>query len=126
MTEDTGAGESFAAFKDSFSYGSRTDLTFKFLKRLSPEDAARFLQELFGRLGDTCDDGRAERLVDHVCEWQRRAYAETEGPGGSSWTYADGPFTPLKTPWRPPAWCCWRPVGTSSTATIRGPSASRT
>ena len=98
MTEDTGAGESFAAFKDSFSYGSRTDLTFKFLKRLSPEDAARFLQELLGRLGDTCDDGRAERLVDHVCEWQRRAYAETEGPGGSSWTYADGPFTELKTP----------------------------
>lgn len=32
--------ESFEEFKDSFSYGSRNDLTFKFLKRLPPDDAA--------------------------------------------------------------------------------------
>jgi D-proline reductase (dithiol) PrdB len=92
MTTDAGPGESFEAFKDSFSYGSRTDLTFKFLKRLSAEDAARFFQGLLGQLGETCDDGRYERLVDLVCDWQRRAYAasmEAESP----WVYADGPFT---------------------------------
>jgi hypothetical protein len=40
MNQDRSHGETFAEFKDSFSYGSRTDLAFKFLKRLSPEDAA--------------------------------------------------------------------------------------
>ncbi len=98
MTAETGPSESFAAFKDSFSCGSRTDLTFKFLKHLPAEDAARFLQELLGRLGQTCQDGRYERLVDHVYEWQRRAYAESAGLVGSSRTYAEGPFTPLRTP----------------------------
>lgn len=98
LTPDPGPGESFEAFKSSFSYGPRTDLNFKFLKQLSAEEAARFLQDLLGQLGETCDDGRYERLVDHVCEWQRRAYSESAGPGGSSWTYAEGPFTSLRTP----------------------------
>lgn len=98
MTADAGPGESFEAFKNSFSYGSRTDLTFKFLKHLSGEDAAQLLQELLRRLSETCDDGRYEQLVDHVCEWQRRAYAESADSGGSPWTYAEGPFTPLRTP----------------------------
>ena len=35
--------ESFDEFKGSFSYGSRTDLNFKFLAGLSEEDAARFI-----------------------------------------------------------------------------------
>jgi hypothetical protein len=31
--------ETFEAFKDSFSYGSRIDLNVKFLKNLTPEEA---------------------------------------------------------------------------------------
>jgi hypothetical protein len=38
--------ESFEGFKNSFSYGSRTDMNFKFLKNLSEEDAAQFFQDL--------------------------------------------------------------------------------
>lgn len=97
-TGAAGPGESFEAFKDSFSYGPRTDLSFKFLKRLSAEEAARFFQDLLGQLGETCDDGRYERLVDHVCDWQRRAYAASTDAAGSPWVYADGPFTRLEKP----------------------------
>lgn len=85
--------ESFAEFKNSFAYGSRSDLNFKFLKNLSDADAARFFQDLLYRLSDTFDDGDLGRLLDHVFAWQARAYA-----GPSRWTYADGPFTSLRKP----------------------------
>lgn len=93
MASDSPDLESFAAFKDSFSYGSRSDLNFKFLKALGDQDAARFFQELLWKLGDTLDDGCSERLVAHVYEWQMRGYA-----GEGRQAYADGPFTPLKKP----------------------------
>ena len=37
--------ESFQGFKDSFAYGSRTDLNFKFLKALSSDEAAEFFAD---------------------------------------------------------------------------------
>ena len=94
MNQDRSRGETFAQFKDSFSYGSRTDLAFKFLKRLSPEDAAEFFQVLLQKLGETVDDGDADRLVQHAYAWQVRAYAAAE----RHFVYDDRPFTPLRTP----------------------------
>jgi len=85
--------ESFAEFKQSFSYGSRTDLNFKFLKSLSDEAAAQFLQALLWKLGDSFDDGNIDRLVAHVRAGQEQAYAD---PG--EWRYDQGPFTPLQKP----------------------------
>jgi D-proline reductase (dithiol) PrdB len=93
MTESNRAEETFQGFKDSFSYGSRTDLSFKFLKSLTPEEAARFFQQLLRKLGQAMDDGGFDRLVDHAVEWQVRGYA-----GEPRWTYDDGPFTPLRRP----------------------------
>lgn len=91
------AAETFEEFKDSFSYGSRTDLAFKFLKKLPADEAGRFFAELLGRLGSTTDDGDAQRLVDLACEWQVRGY--TPGPGEPrAWTYDDGPFAPMAVP----------------------------
>ena len=84
---------SFEEFKKSFAYGSRNDLNFKFLAGLSDEDAATFFQELLWKLGDTLDDGSADRLIAHAVAWQVRAYA-----GEGSKTYDDGPFTPLRKP----------------------------
>jgi D-proline reductase (dithiol) PrdB len=92
--EDHNADESFAAFKDSFSYGSRSDLAFKFLKRLSPHDAAAFFQHLLTALGETIDDGDADRLVQLAYEWQARAYAAAD----RQYTYDNGPFTALAKP----------------------------
>jgi hypothetical protein len=92
MSDDT-QHESFEEFKSSFSYGSRTDLGFKFIASLSDQDAARFLQDLLWKLGDAFDDGQFERIVEHVYEGQVRAYA-----GEGKWAYAEGPFTPLHKP----------------------------
>lgn len=60
MTDDS-PSESFEAFKNSFSYGSRTDLNFKFLTNLSNEDAARFFQELVWKVADSFEAGRHAR-----------------------------------------------------------------
>jgi hypothetical protein len=85
--------ETFTDFKNSFAYGTRSDLNFKFLKNLSDEDAASFFQGLLQDLSNTLDDGNLQRLYKHVSALQARAYA---GPG--RWVYADGPFAPLAKP----------------------------
>ncbi len=90
---DDAKQESFEAFKNSFAYGSRTDLNFKFLADLSDQEAARFIRGVLWKLGDVIDDGRFDRIVDHVYEWQIKAYA-----GEGRWTYTEGPFAPLRKP----------------------------
>ncbi len=80
-------GESFADFKNSFSYGSRADHNFKFLKGLSDEEAARYLQDLLWQLTEAIDDGNVGRLADLTLEYQSRSYA-----GATSWAYDEGPF----------------------------------
>ena len=91
---DTPKPESFEDFKKSFSYGSRTDLNFKFLANLADDQAANFLQDLLWKLGDAFDDGNFARIVEHVCAWQTQAYFSTD----KKFTYDDGPFTPLPKP----------------------------
>jgi hypothetical protein len=93
VTDKEPHAESFEAFKNSFYYGSRTDLSFKFLASLSSEDAARFFQDLLWKLGECFDDGQYGRLLEHVDAWQVRGYAK---PG--SFAYDDRPFTPLRKP----------------------------
>lgn len=82
--------ETFEDFKRSFSYGTRNDLNFKFLSALSDDDAAQFFQDLLWKLGDVFDDGDSSRIIDHVINWQNRAYSQA-----GRWTYDDVPFTPL-------------------------------
>jgi hypothetical protein len=85
------AQESFSAFKNSFAYGTRSDLSFKFIKNLPEADASQFFQHLLYHLSDTFDDRDLDRVQEHVRAWQARAYA-----GAGRWTYTDGPFTPLQ------------------------------
>ena len=91
---DTPKTESFEDFKKSFSYGSRTDLNFKFLANLADDKAAQFFQDLLWKLGDAFDDGNFAPIVEHVCAWQKQAYFGTD----KKFTYDDGPFTPLPKP----------------------------
>jgi hypothetical protein len=77
MTETPNSGtpsETFEEFKSSFSYGSRSNLDFKFLARLTVPEAAEFFTELLMHFSRTIDDGDAARLVDHARRWQQRAY----------------------------------------------------
>lgn len=97
LEEAEPVGESFADFKNSFFYGSRTDLLFKFMKNLPDAQAAEFLHGLLARLGETVDDGDLTRLLDHVYTWNVRGYAHEDSPK-NPWTYDDGPFTPLAKP----------------------------
>lgn len=90
---DKPTNESFEEFKNSFSYGSRSDMNFKFLKNLSDEDASGFFRDLLWKLGDAIDDGDFERVAEHIFQTQALAYA-----GPSRFIYETGPFTPLTKP----------------------------
>jgi hypothetical protein len=85
--------ETLESFAKSFSYGSRTDLNFKFLSKLSADQVGDFFQELLTRLGQVVDSGVYDPVHQHIYEWQIRAYAAVKG-----WTYGDGPFTRLTKP----------------------------
>ena len=98
MTEiPDGSGESFEQLKNSFSYGSRSDLSFKFLKSLDDDEAAEFFRGLLAEIGETFDDGDLDRIHDYVIEWQARGY--TPKPGAARhYVYEDRPFAPLRVP----------------------------
>lgn len=86
--------ETFEAFKDSFSYGSRTNLDAKFLKNLSAQDAAMFFEDLLQKLSESINDGAIDRLIQHVYNWQVRAYATDD----RRFSYDERPFAPLQKP----------------------------
>lgn len=85
--------ETFEQFKNSFSYGSRTDLIFKFLKSLPEDEAADWFQDLLWKLGDAHDSDDYSPVVEHIYATQVKVYA----PEGK-WTYDEGPFTPMGKP----------------------------
>ena len=90
-------GESIREFLDSFSYGSRNDLSFKFLKGMSEEEASQFLSLLLTKVGELYDGAPSDDLIDLAYQWQVDAY--TPKPGAErKWVYEDGPFTPLSKP----------------------------
>lgn len=93
MTEE--AGESFAEFRRSFSYGARNDLSFKFLKHMPDNEAAEFFRALLAALGDAYDTGDVAPLIGLTYEAQLAAYAREDM---SRWTYDAGPFAPLSKP----------------------------
>ncbi len=93
MKKEKEQRESFKEFKDSFSYGKRGNLNFKFLAQFSEERAADFLEALLQKLGDTLNDGDWGKIVDHVIEGQSLGYSKP-----SQFTYDSGPFQPLSKP----------------------------
>ena len=84
-------------FKDSFFYGSRSNLDFKFLADLPDDQAADFFADLLDGLGRTINDGDPTRLVDHARTWQQRAYsAHLESK--AAFSYDDVPLAQLRIP----------------------------
>ena len=75
MKKKTDPNESFKDFKDSFSYGKRNDLNFKFLSHLSEEQAADFLEGLLKKIGTSLNDGGWDRIIDHLIDGQSLGYA---------------------------------------------------
>ncbi|MGF1617867.1 MAG: hypothetical protein ACFCU2_08700 [Acidimicrobiia bacterium] len=86
--------ESFDDFKNSFAYGSRNDLSFKFLKRLDSSEAAEFLRLILSEMGELFDGAPPDRLIDLAYQYQVNAYQPQPGEK-RPFTYDDKPFTPL-------------------------------
>lgn len=86
--------ETFAEFRTSFAYGSRNDLNFKFLKAMSDDDAASFLQLVLDRIGDAYDTGDVAPLIAAAYDAQIAAYAPDPG-AVATYSYDDGPFVPF-------------------------------
>ena len=87
--------ETFEDFIKSFFYGSRSDLTFKFMADYSEEQASDFLRGLFATLVDAVDDNDLDAVKDAVMAGQIQGYSSGQLNG---FTYETGPFTPMKKP----------------------------
>ena len=66
MKEKGLATETFEEFLNSFFYGSRTDLNFKFIKELGPDAAGPFFQELFVSIASAIDSGGWQPVEETV------------------------------------------------------------
>lgn len=91
-------GETFEEFRRSFSYGSRNDLNFKFLKSATDEEAGEFFRVLLDELGEAYDTGRIEVLIQTAIDAQAAAYAPKPDATPAKHDYDDGPFTPTAMP----------------------------
>jgi len=92
-----GDKELFEDFKNSFFYGSRTDLSFKFLKGLDVDEAGEFFSALLHEVGGLFDDLSTDQLLDLVYQWQVRAYQPRPGVK-RPYVYEDRPFQVLGKP----------------------------
>ncbi len=87
--------ETFEEFKNSFGYGSRNNLSFKFLKNMDAKTAADFLEQLLAEIGDAYDTGDLDAVIDIVYRAQKAAYAPSEAADASA---VEEVFAPLSKP----------------------------
>lgn len=91
--------ETIEQFRQSFSYGSRSNLNFKFLAGLSDDEFGAFLEELLHAVAATTDDGDAKRVIDTAYRWQLEAYAGHLGdPAEFPHRHDDTPLSTLDKP----------------------------
>ncbi len=90
----TAEAMTFEAFRRSFYYGDHADMQFKYLARMTDEDAADAIAEMLQTVGEVVDTGDLDRLRQVVTDAQIRGYEPDEPPVP---TVEDAPFTPLST-----------------------------
>lgn len=88
MSEKNSSRETFEEFRKSFFYGSRSDLSFKFLDHLTDEQASELIQKLFRHVITAIDTGETEPLKQAMLEGQSVANSQPSG-----FIYNKGPFT---------------------------------
>lgn len=82
--------ETFDEFRASFSYGSRTDLNWKFLAKLSDSRAAEIVAEAMALMGRLGDRGDVDELTARLARWQAEAYSAEPVP--ERLHFDDAPF----------------------------------
>jgi hypothetical protein len=85
--------ESFDDFRNSFSYGSRADLLYKWFKTGSEQLAGDFIQELLDLTGGLVDTGDPQPIIEALIRAQSEAYS-----GVSHFEYDTRPFAKLDQP----------------------------
>ena len=91
--------ETIEDLRKSFWYGSRSNLSFKFLKDLSDAEFGDFLDELLTEVATTTDSGDPRGVIDVVYRWQIQAYAGHLGdPQDFPHRFDDVPINPLPKP----------------------------
>ncbi len=90
--------EAFETFRESFSYGRRNDLNFKFFKSLSDSEVMDFKQRLLHELGDAYDTGDVLPLIHDAIDAQIAGYSPDPHAPPPRHAFADGPFTPVDVP----------------------------
>jgi D-proline reductase (dithiol) PrdB len=89
---------SLLAFARSLYHGERADNFFKFLKNLSEEDIANFMQKLLQQVGNAIDDRSTVALTQFVQQAQAKAYAPTQSVNPNLPDFPDSPFAPFRKP----------------------------
>lgn len=90
--------ETFDEFRRSFSYGSRGNLNFKFMKSMSEADAAAFLATVLQQLGDAYDTGDVSPMIETAIEAQIAGYAPKPADMPPMFEFDSGPLALAKTP----------------------------
>lgn len=89
---------SLRTFTDSLYHGERADNYFKFLKNMSEDDLATFMQRLLLQVGDAIDDGDTSKLTSFVQQEQAQAYIPGQTASAVRPDFPDSPFAPLRKP----------------------------
>jgi hypothetical protein len=82
--------EALDEFIRSFSYGTRTDLNFKFLARTGEEDAGEVIRRILEEVGQLLDHGDPGPLMDLLIAAQAAGYSERRLD--DRYRYDDAPF----------------------------------
>jgi hypothetical protein len=90
MSKNSQQIETFEEFRRSFFYGTRSDMSFKFLDHLTDEEGSAFLSKLFTDVTAAIDSGETKQLKKTLIEGQSAAHAHP-----SNFTYRNGPFSPF-------------------------------
>ncbi len=85
--------ETFEAFIKSFFYGTRSDLSFKFMSDLSEDEASGFLQDLFKDVVAAIDARDISGLKQRMVAGQVAGYRDQK-----NFDYEEGPFHKLAGP----------------------------
>lgn len=91
MSSESMAKETFEDFRKSFFYGSRSDMTFKFLDHLTDREAAEFLAAYLTATTKAIDSGELGGLKQLLVQGQSAAHAHP-----TNFIYDDGPFSAFK------------------------------
>lgn len=92
--------ETIEQLRESFFYGSRSNLNMKFLAGLSDQQFGDFLVDVLGAVGDAVDYGDPAAVIEVAYQWQVEAYSGPHKLGESNFRYKydDTPWAEPKKP----------------------------